>query len=167
MDAGQNRAEEEVAQLEERNWNCVLWAVTSCVGLSSWNFVHCHGAGATQIFTHFVEASAWTVNVHTARWVLITHAGKSVQHTAKWPTGWQWTNIHANAGVFAYSFSGPCRVTPTRYKYRFWLNTSWISFMWPCDGLTPLQWGVTCLLPKTAQHPLKVKKQYKMNAWMN
>lgn len=39
MDAGENRAEEEVAQLEDRSWNCMLWAVTSCEGLTSWNFV--------------------------------------------------------------------------------------------------------------------------------
>lgn len=153
VDAGQNRAEEEDAQLEERSWNCVLWAVTSCVELSSWNFVHCHGAGAAQIFTRRIEASAWTINPHTAGWVLITHGGKSLQHTAKWPTGWHWTTIPANACVFPYSSSGPRRFTPTRYKYRFWLNTSWIYFMWPCHGLTTLQWGVPRLLPKTAQLP--------------
>lgn len=138
--AGENRAEEEVVQPENRDWDVLLWTVTSLAQLSSRNFVHCYSARAQQILHHSIEVTAWQFtkseeftdfeawrsgNFPTAWWlfVALSGSGESRQRLPAWGWGRHWKFVCANAGVRSHSSSRPCGFTPTCCKYRVRLNT--------------------------------------------
>lgn len=146
LDAGENRAEEEVMQLETRGWDCMLWTMTSRVWIARRNFVHCHSARTQQILCHTYKGTmccfsqSWqftdfqtrpNTTVSPKDWCFfaaLSCAGGSGQHPAAWKSEWQWTFICSNAGVICHSSSGPCGVAPQCCKYRFRLNTDIVHF---------------------------------------
>lgn len=132
--AGENRAEEEVVQLENRDWDVLLWTVTSLAPHSSRNFVHCYSARAQQILHHSVEVTAkseefadfeaWrSVNFPTAWWLSVALSDSGGWRLPAWGWGRHWKIVCGNAGVRSHSSSRPCGFTPTCCKYRFRLNT--------------------------------------------
>lgn len=140
LDAGENRAEEEVTQLENRGWDGMLWTVTSIAWLSSRNFVHCHSARAQQILRHntegfawrftqsseFTDSETWSPADFPTAWrffVALSSSGRSRQHPPAWGSGRHWKILCGNAGVLSHSSSRPYGFTPTCCEYRFRLNT--------------------------------------------